>query len=333
MIHGAYVLRRSDGSILFHKAYASEKLDEVLVSGFLVAVSRFSSELGSGEMDSIIMKNLKFVYGAFEDTMIIFYVDREDDDQFVREDIRKIASQFLWLYGQELKDMKAIETDKFKQFGPELDKIIKEESKIKIVLVGGPKVGKTAIARVFAKETVPAEYEASEFPAIKKMTLDKFEATMWDIPSASMGGRGWEQLIRGAGIAFVVLDSSVESAVKAKALISKIREVAKGIAIFAIANKQDETTAANPSIMERVLSVPTYGFSATSSTARDDLINIVRQSLMMSRKGKIKGDTESAIADELLRLRLELDANRREMKEIKDIIAVVVKKLAQLDKK
>jgi hypothetical protein len=53
---------------------------------------------------------------------------------------------------------------------------------------------------------------------------------------------------------------------------------------------------------------------------------------MIARSGKKKGDTQSAIADELLRLRLELDANRREIKEIKDLIAVIVRKVAQLDK-
>jgi small GTP-binding protein len=332
MIRGAYVLRRNDGATLFHKAYGDEKLDEVLVSGFLVAVSRFSSELGSGEMDSIVMKNLKFVYGVFEEVMIIFYVDREDDDQFVREDIRKVASQFLWLYGEELKHLKAIDTNKFKPFGAELDKIIQEEAKIKIVLIGDPKVGKTTIAKIFAKEEIPAGYEASTVATIKKVTLDKFEAIIWDIPGAGIEGRGWEQLIRGAGVVFVVLDSAVDSAVKAKSLLSRISEVAKGVAVFAIANKQDHTGATNPGIMERVLGVPTYGFSSISPNAREELISIVRQSLMIARSGKKKGDTQSAIADELLRLRLELDANRREIKELKDLIAVVVRKMAQLEK-
>lgn len=216
MIRGAYILRRNDGTILFHKAYTDEKLDEVLVSGFLVAVSRFSSELGSGEMDSIVMKNLKFVYGAFEDVMIIVYVDREDDDQFVREDIRKVANQFLWLYGKELKGMKVVETDRFKQFGTELDKIIQEETKIKIALVGDPKVGKTSIARTFAKEPVPAEYEASTVPTIKKVTIDKFETLIWDIPGQNIEGRAWEHLIRGAGIVFVVIDSTIDGAVRAR---------------------------------------------------------------------------------------------------------------------
>jgi small GTP-binding protein len=332
MIRGAYILRRNDGSTLFHKAYSDEKLDEVLVSGFLVAVSRFSSELGSGEMDSILMKNLKFVYGVFEEVMIIFYVDREDDDQFIREDIRKVASQFLWLYGEDLKHSKAIDMGKFKAFGPELDKIIQEETKIKIVLIGDPKVGKTTIAKIFAKEEIPVSYEASTVATIKKVTLDKFEANIWDIPGAGIEGRGWEQLIRGAGVVFIVLDSTVDSAVRAKPLISRISEVAKGVAVFAIANKQDHTAATNPGIMERVLSVPTYGFSAINPSARDELVNITRQSLMIARSGKKKGDTQSAIADELLRLRLELDANRREIKEIKDLIAVIVRKVAQLDK-
>jgi signal recognition particle receptor subunit beta len=333
MIRGVYVLRKNDGTILFHRAYSEEKLDEVLISGFLVAVSRFSSELGSGEIDSIVMKNLKFVYGAFESIMIIFYVDRDDDDQFVREDIRKIASQFLWQFGEEIKELKASDTNRFKTFVPELDKIVQEEVRVKIVFIGEPKVGKTTIARIVAKEPVQTTYESSQVATIKKVAFDKFEAMLWDIPGTGLEGKGWEQMIRGAGVVFVVLDSTLENAVRTKVLVNRIFEVAKGAAVFAIANKQDQNESGNPSILERVLGVPTYGLSATSNTAREDMINIVRESLMISRSGKKKGDAQSALGDEILRLKLEVDTTRRELREIKDIIAVLARKIAQMEKR
>lgn len=333
MIRGAYVLRKNDGTTLFHRAYTEEKLDEVLISGFLVAVSRFSSELGSGEIDSIVMKNLKFVYGAFENIMIIFYVDRDDDDQFVREDIRKVASQFLWQFGEEIKVLKAIDTNKFKAFVPELDKIIQEEVRVKIVFIGEPKVGKTTITKIVAKEPLQAHYEPSQVATIKKVAFDKFEAMLWDFPGAGLEGKGWEQMIRGAGVVFVVLDSTLENAVRMKVLVNRIFEVAKGAAVFAIANKQDQNESGNPSILERVLGIPTYGLSATSDTAREDVINIIRESLMISRSGKKKGDAQSALGDEILRLKLEIDTTRRELKETKDVIAVLARKIAQMEKR
>jgi GTPase SAR1 family protein len=333
MIRGAYILRKNDGTILFHRAYSEEKLDEVLISGFLVAVSRFSSELGSGEIDSIVMKNLKFVYGAFENIMIVFYVDRADDDQFVREDIRKIASQFLWQFGEEIKKLKAIDTSKFQSFVPELDKIVREEVRVKIVFIGEPKVGKTTIARIVAKEPAQANYDPSQVATIKKVVFDKFEAMLWDIPGAGLEGKGWEQMIRGAGVVFVVLDSTLENAVRTKVLVNRIFEVAKGAAVFAIANKQDKNESGNPSILERVLGVPTYGLSAASNTAREDIINIIRESLMISRSGKKKGDAQSALGDEILRLKLEVDTTRRELKELRDIIAVLARKIAQMEKR
>jgi small GTP-binding protein len=333
MIHGAYILRRSDGSILFHKAFGDEKLDEVLVSGFLVAVSKFSSELGSGEMDSIIMKNLKFVYGAFEDTMIIFYVDHDDDDQFVREDIRKIASQFLWQFAEEVRTFKGGDINQFKKFDPEFERIIHEEARVKIVLLGEPKVGKTTIARILAKEDLPSSYEASTAPAIKKLTLDKFQTLIWDIPGEGIEGKGWEQLIRGAGVVFIVVDSTMENVAKSKSLVYRIQGAAKGAAIFAITNKQDLNTAVNPAVVERVLGVPTFGFSAMYSTAKDDAIGIIRESIMISRSGKKKGDLQSGVADELLRLKLEVDSTKREIREVKDVLAVLVKKIAQMEKR
>jgi GTPase SAR1 family protein len=331
MIRGAYVLRKNDGIILFHRAYSEEKLDDVLVSGFLVAVSKFSTELGSGEIDSIVMKNLKFVYGAFENIMIIFYVDHDDDDQFVREDIRKIASQFLWQFGEKIEESRVTDTDKFKTFTPELDRIVQEEVRVKIVFIGEPKAGKTTMARVVAREPIQTTYEPSQVATIKKVALDKFEAMIWDIPGAGLEGKGWEQLIRGAGVVFIVLDSTLENAVRMKALVNRIFEVAKGAAVFAVANKQDQTESANPSILERVLGVPTYGLSATSDTAREDIINIIRESLMIARGGKKKGDAQSALGDEILRLKLQVDTTRRELKETKDVIAVLARKIAQME--
>jgi GTPase SAR1 family protein len=332
MIRGAYVLRKNDGIILFHRAYSEEKLDDVLISGFLVAVSRFSTELGSGEIDSIVMKNLKFVYGAFESIMIIFYVDHDDDDQFVREDIRKIASQFLWQFGDKIKDQKSGDTEKFKSFASELDRIVHEEVRVKIVFIGEPKVGKTTMTRVVAREPIQTTYEPSEVATIKKVALDKFEAMIWDMPGAGLEGRGWEQLIRGAGVVFVVLDSTLENAVRMKVLVNRIFEVAKGAAVFAVANKQDENDSGNPSILERVLGIPTYGLSAISETAREDIINIIRESLMIARSGKKKGDAQSALGDEILRLKLEVDTTRRELKETRDVIAVLARKIAQMEK-
>jgi len=116
-------------------------------------------------------------------------------------------------------------------------------------------------------------------------------------------------------------------------LVSRIQNAAKGAAVFAIANKQDENTAGNPALIERMLGVPTYGFSAMNPTAHDDVITIIRESIMISRSGKKKGDIQSGVADELLRLKLEVDSTKREIKEVKDILGILVRKMVQLEKR
>jgi septal ring factor EnvC (AmiA/AmiB activator) len=83
--------------------------------------------------------------------------------------------------------------------------------------------------------------------------------------------------------------------------------------------------------LERVLGVPTYGLSATSDTAREDTINIIRECLVISRSGKKKGDSQSALGDEVLRLKLEIDTTRRELKELKNVIGALAKKIAQME--
>jgi septal ring factor EnvC (AmiA/AmiB activator) len=54
---------------------------------------------------------------------------------------------------------------------------------------------------------------------------------------------------------------------------------------------------------------------------------------MISRSGKKKGDAQSALGDEILRLKLEVDTSRREIKEVKDILAVLARKIAQMEKR
>jgi hypothetical protein len=146
-----------------------------------------------------------------------------------------------------------------------------------------------------------------------------------------LDGRGWEQLIRGAGVVFVVSDSTIENAGRSRSLVSRIQGAAKGAAIFAIANKQDDKAAQNPALVERMLGVPTYGLSAMHSSAYDDIIPVIRESIMIARSGSKKGDIQSGVADEILRLKLEIDSTKREIKEMKDALATIVKKLAQTE--
>ncbi|MFX1466594.1 MAG: hypothetical protein ACFFA5_08995, partial [Promethearchaeota archaeon] len=61
MIHNVYILKKT-GESLIHGYYGSIEVDETLITGFLSAISSFAEEIGAESVESLVMKNMKFVY-------------------------------------------------------------------------------------------------------------------------------------------------------------------------------------------------------------------------------------------------------------------------------
>jgi hypothetical protein len=129
MIHNVYILKKT-GESLIHGYYGSIEVDETLITGFLSAISTFAEEIGAESVETLVMKNMKFVYAmdtSLPDDPLIFAVsvDREEDEQKIKEILIEVKEKFVGRHKSDLEDW----TGDIKLFAPfynDLDAIVWE---------------------------------------------------------------------------------------------------------------------------------------------------------------------------------------------------------------
>ncbi|MFX1518757.1 MAG: hypothetical protein ACFFCD_02385 [Promethearchaeota archaeon] len=129
MIHNVYILKKT-GESLIHGYYGSIEVDEALITGFLSAISSFAEEIGAESVESLVMKNMKFVYAmdtSIPGDPIIFAVsvDREDDEKIIKDILVKIKEKFIGRHKTDLEEWTG-DIKIFNQFYDNLDSIIWE---------------------------------------------------------------------------------------------------------------------------------------------------------------------------------------------------------------
>ena len=126
MIHNVYILRKT-GESLLHGYYGSIEVDESLITGFLSAISSFAEEIGAESVESLVMKNMKFVYSLDTTTPdpIIFAVCvvREEDSKKIEFVLRKIKDKFMTAHRTDIEAYTG-DLSVFKVFYKEMDDIV-----------------------------------------------------------------------------------------------------------------------------------------------------------------------------------------------------------------
>lgn len=126
MIHNVYILKKT-GENLLHGYYGSIEVDESLITGFLSAISSFAEEIGAESVESLIMKNMKFVYALDTSTpdSIIFAVcvDREEEQRKIENILRKIKEAFMTAHKSDLEAYTG-DLSVFKEFYKDMDEIV-----------------------------------------------------------------------------------------------------------------------------------------------------------------------------------------------------------------
>lgn len=128
MIHNVYILKKT-GESLIHGYYGSIEVDEALITGFLSAISTFAEEIGAESVESLVMKNMKFVYAMDTSTPepIIFAVsvDREEEEYKIKDILIKIKEKFIGEHKSDLEEWHG-DINAFKPFYEDLDEIVWE---------------------------------------------------------------------------------------------------------------------------------------------------------------------------------------------------------------
>ncbi len=235
------------------------KLDQHLISGLFTALNIFAKESGKGAIDSLTLKEAKFIYENFGPIFVVFGCDPSDSVEKVKEIIGPIGNRFVKEFG-EIKDWDG-ETKNFHAFSDILDSEFKfqdlkisEEEKIqpkrrimyRIVIVGNPSVGKTALLFRFAENKFISSYWPTMGVDVIKHVYDldshtTLTFTAWDVS----GQRTYKSLRKtyypSSETFLIVYDvTNLESFQEINEWINEIRQYGKEDRIFVlVGNKID----------------------------------------------------------------------------------------------
>lgn len=117
MIHNFYLFRKSGECVIF-RGYGESEMDENLVSGFLSAVFSFGSNISGRNIESVFLKDKKFVFLVINNLILGAYTDRDDS---VKDKLEIVRDEFIRDYGN-LEDWDG-DRDRFVDFSSKLDQI------------------------------------------------------------------------------------------------------------------------------------------------------------------------------------------------------------------
>jgi small GTP-binding protein len=147
----------------------------------------------------------------------------------------------------------------------------------KISIIGLPAVGKTTLKKLLCGQMISDRYNPTQGFDLGKVAIDGLKFNIWDFGGQkSYIMNQMSQYIHGSDIVFVVTDSTPQNVLTTKELLSYTKDlVDDGCEMIAIANKQDLAGHMEPTRVENVLQVPTFGMIATEDSNRNQMIELI----------------------------------------------------------
>jgi small GTP-binding protein len=276
-IHSSRDQLELEAEIIFSKQYWRVELTDEMINEFLKAYKEFMTHVQSPILPSlpIHIHGHKFIFSTREGLLLAFVSHMQDEDERVVEKVKECLSSLIEKFGAD-KFSKATEKEDAEQIETFIDDFIM--SKLKVSLVGEGGVGKTTLLKLLKEGDPPTEY----VPTIA-LSIEQIEATrygtykiiLWDFAGQERFRRLWAIYFRGSDIVFLITDSTLNNVLATKAILDIIRKDAPGVPVWAIANKQDLEGALSPSLVERLLGVPTFGMVAVNPEKRAEMMRIL----------------------------------------------------------
>ncbi|OLS12325.1 MAG: hypothetical protein RBG13Loki_3974 [Promethearchaeota archaeon CR_4] len=126
MIQAAFIVHRNS-KIIFHQPISSGQYTPTaeLIAGFLSAMAALTDEIGAGNIEHVVLGNVKFVYKlGKQDLLYILAVDPNDSVDEAADKLRHVRRVFEEKYAAVLKHALENEAD-FSGFSKNLDAILK----------------------------------------------------------------------------------------------------------------------------------------------------------------------------------------------------------------
>jgi hypothetical protein len=128
LIHRLYILEQNTGRLFFHHNYSKRQYDSAILAGFLSALGSLADEemTGMGGIDSIAMKNHRWIYLAEKGIYYVFCADLSHSIYHAKRQLRYIAKVFRKKYSKKLLKKWQGKTKTFHGFIKIMDKLLIE---------------------------------------------------------------------------------------------------------------------------------------------------------------------------------------------------------------
>ncbi|MHA1754880.1 MAG: ADP-ribosylation factor-like protein, partial [Candidatus Odinarchaeia archaeon] len=277
---GVYIIKKT-GESLFHRLYQKETTDENLISGFLSALQNFISEVSSGDVIRTIKTgNVKFIYNVSHGLISVFVVDKDEDEEKIRNKIERVIEEFYSRFKDQLNNWSG-NISQFNSFKEVLDDIVSDSVKVSLIGFGG--VGKTTLMKLLKGEEIPLKHNPTIAVNIKpfgEVKIPGFKLVMWDFAGQERFESLWRTLIKGSDIIIVVVDSTMINVLKTRRKIMKlINEYNPNAKVLVFANKQDLPRAIRPHIISDILKAETHGIVAIDPSFRKPVMEILAKEI------------------------------------------------------
>ncbi len=137
---------------------------------------------------------------------------------------------------------------------------------MKVSLFGMHAVGKTTIAKMVLRETLPLVHIPTIGVEIRKVPqgfLGQSKGILiWDIGGQLKFKSLWPRYLKGSQLVLAVTDSSLETVLWTRKMLPELRKWSDNATILGIANKQDLPKALTRGRVESILGIQTLGITA-----------------------------------------------------------------------
>jgi len=277
------------GILCYSKNFIEQfDIDEMIISGFLTAISNFAKEINGGEISALIFRNFNFIYSYYPeyDCIFVVVIDKDESEEDARNKINLMKNEFIKRYRPYLENWTG-KTNVFEDFDDFVETYIFNPPKILLTGVHG--VGKTTILDLVPgeriielddnlKQIIQKIAELSDLKDINKCIIREI-----DLEELVYNSNLYKSLINSVEIFLIVSNSNRDNITRTQKLLASLKSKTSKADFYVIANFQDlKDKAVRLEKIEESFGVMTYGFSAIQEESKNMILSILKEIIQIS---------------------------------------------------